>query len=87
MTLLLTDDGRVLSGLVTSENEHVVTIQALTELQTIEKEIVVDRRQTDRSPMPDGLLDKMSDVQVRDLIGYLRYPHQVALPITPASLR
>lgn len=86
MTLLLTDDGRVLSGLVTSENEHVVTIETLTDLQTIEKDSLVDRKQTDRSPMPDGLLDAMSDVQVRDLIGYLRHPHQVALPTTPASL-
>jgi hypothetical protein len=30
--------------------------------------------------MPDGLLDQLSEAQVRDLVAYLRHPTQVPLP-------
>jgi hypothetical protein len=30
--------------------------------------------------MPDGLLDQLSDPQIRDLVAYLRHPTQVPLP-------
>ena len=32
------------------------------------------------SLMPDGLLDKLSKEEVRDLVGYLASPQQVPLP-------
>ena len=80
MTMVSTDDGRIVSGLVKSENDRVIAIQTATELQTIEKDEVAFRKLTDKSPMPDGLLDALSDTEVRDLIGYLRHPSQVELP-------
>jgi hypothetical protein len=33
-----------------------------------------------QSLMPDGLLSKLSDDDVRDLVGYLMSPEQVPLP-------
>jgi hypothetical protein len=30
--------------------------------------------------MPDGLLEKLSQKQLRDLFGYLMHPQQVPLP-------
>jgi hypothetical protein len=33
-----------------------------------------------QSLMPDGLLSKLSDDDVRDLVGYLTSPDQVPLP-------
>ncbi|TWT54365.1 Cytochrome c [Rubripirellula amarantea] len=80
MTLLLLDDGRVVSGLVTSENDNAVTIQTATELITLDKELVVQRKVTDKSPMPDGLLDQLTETDIRDLIGYLKHPSQVSMP-------
>ena len=80
MTMLLTDDDRIISGLVISENDRVITMQTATEIQSIEKEEVVKRKVTDKSPMPAGLLDGLTDTEIRDLIGYLQHPTQVALP-------
>lgn len=80
MTLLLLEDGRIVSGLVTGENDNAITIQTATELVTLDKETVVQRKVTEKSPMPDGLLDQMSATEIRDLVGYLRHPSQVVLP-------
>lgn len=80
MTLILLDDDRIVSGLVTSENDQVITIQTATEVQTVEKDRVEMRKMTEKSPMPDGLLSNLSPSEVRDLIGYLQHPSQVSLP-------
>lgn len=80
MSVLLTDDGRVLNGLVTEESDRTLTMQTATENLTLDKEEIQSRRKTEKSPMPDGLLDTLTAEQVRDLIGYLRHPSQVPLP-------
>lgn len=80
MSILLLDDGRIINGLVTSETDRTMTVQSATELVTIEKELVTARKITEKSPMPDGLLETLSADEVRDLIGYLGHPVQVALP-------
>ncbi|MFN7450163.1 MAG: hypothetical protein ACK5RF_17925 [Pirellula sp.] len=36
-------------------------------------------KETTLSSMPDGLLNGLSKEQVRDLIGYLMHPNQVAM--------
>ncbi len=80
MSILLTDDDRIINGLVTSETDRTITVQTATELITIEKDVVVGRKLTEKSPMPDGLLETLSANEVRDLIGYLSHPTQVSLP-------
>lgn len=80
MSILLLDDGRIINGLITSETDRTMTVQSATELVTIEKELVTARKITEKSPMPDGLLETLTADEVRDLIGYLGHPVQVALP-------
>jgi len=80
MTILLTEDDRIINGLVTEETERTITIQTATELLTFDKNAIHSRKITEKSPMPDGLLDTLSAAQIRDLIGYLRHPSQVSLP-------
>ena len=80
MSVLLTDDDRILNGLVIDESERIITIQTATEQLTLDKDVIQSRKITEKSPMPDGLLDSLSAEQIRDLIGYLRHPTQVALP-------
>ena len=80
MSILLTDDNRVINGLVTGETQRTITVQTATELLTFDKETIELRKITEKSPMPDGLLDTLSDQQVRDLISYLQHPSQVPLP-------
>ena len=80
MTTIETIDGRTLNGLVVSQNDKTLTLQTQVELQTIPLREVVEMNKTPNSPMPDGLLDNLSETQIRNLIAYLMQPSQVRLP-------
>ncbi len=79
MTQMLTEDGRLITGLVTSETERTVSIRTATEALVFDKKSIQSQKITANSPMPDGIFDAMSDEQIRDLIGYLQHPTQVSL--------
>ena len=71
-TVLLTDDGRVLTGLVRSETAAAVVLATADGDVTVPAASVLERSESDKSMMPDGLLNPLSTEQVRDLVGYLR---------------
>lgn len=79
MTILLTSDGRSLSGLIVSKNDKVLVLQTQTAQETLPIDEVDETRETSLSPMPEGLMDKFSAAEIRDLIGYLMHPTQVGL--------
>ncbi|MCA9139880.1 MAG: c-type cytochrome [Planctomycetales bacterium] len=79
MTIVLTEDGRVLNGLVVAKNDKTMVIQTQSRKETIPIEDVKQTQETTLSPMPDGLLTSLTEAQVRDLIGYLMHPTQVEL--------
>jgi putative membrane-bound dehydrogenase-like protein len=79
MTLLQLDDGRVLSGLITKETDSAVTLKTINDLVVVAKEEIDQRKLSDLSLMPNGLLDPLSLEEVRDLIGYLASPSQVPI--------
>lgn len=79
MTKILTEDGRLITGLVTSETDRTVTLRTATESFVLDKQSITSRAITLQSPMPDGILDTLSEKQIRDLIGYLRHPTQVSI--------
>jgi len=80
LTVVLTVQGRVVSGIVIREDGKTLTLQTPTDRVIIPLADVEQRRRQTLSLMPDGMLQKMSDEQVRDLVGYLASPRQVALP-------
>ena len=80
MTIVVTEDGRSLNGLVVSKDDKKLVLRTDTELKTIPMDDIDEMKQTSLSPMPDGLLKKLSAAEVRDLIGYLMHPVQVELP-------
>jgi putative heme-binding domain-containing protein len=73
-------NGRVLTGLVAAQDATVVIVQTSNERVPVPRADVTSLVQLDVSMMPEGLLTPLSDVEVRDLIAYLRSPRQVALP-------
>jgi putative heme-binding domain-containing protein len=73
-------DGRVLSGIIAQENEYSVTVQTANELVVVPRDEIETSAPSDVSMMPDGLLDPLSEVDLRDLVGYLASPRQVPLP-------
>lgn len=76
-TLIQTTDGRTLSGLVLSENESTLTLLGTSTRDIIQKELVEERALSQKSFMPEGLLDELSNESIRDLVAYLRGEHQV----------
>jgi putative membrane-bound dehydrogenase-like protein len=71
MELVQTESGRVLTGLVVDETELAITIQTTNERVVLPKSEIEERALSKLSMMPDGLLQSLSNEQVRDLIGYL----------------
>jgi putative membrane-bound dehydrogenase-like protein len=71
-------DGRTVSGIVRKETPRTVTIRTLNEEVTIPTADIEKRVGTALSIMPDGLLDSLTEAEVRDLVGYLASPKQVA---------
>ena len=79
VTFTLTD-GRVVTGVISAADDRTVTVQ------TAQAAVVLDRRDVEeesvqqQSLMPDGLLSKLADGDVRDLVAYLMSADQVPLP-------
>ncbi len=77
-TVVLLDDGRVLTGLVTSKTENIVTMATQNETFRIVSDEIESIKQSSASTMPDGLLSQLTEDQVRDLFGYLQARQQVS---------
>ena len=71
VTVLELADGRVVQGVVVEENDLSLTMQMANARLTVPKSDVEARQQTSLSLMPDGLFDKLSDAELRDLMAYL----------------
>jgi len=56
-----------------------VEVQTATGKVTVDAEDIAAREASEMSLMPDGLLEAMSEEQVRDLIAYLMSPKQIPL--------
>lgn len=63
----------------------VVTVQTPNERVTISRSDVRTITPSNISMMPEGLLQQLSDRDVRDLVAYLRSPRQVPLPVISAG--
>ncbi len=79
LTVLATDDGRVVSGIVQRETDSALTVRTINDTVVVPKQSIEARQLSDKSMMPDGLLQPLKPDEVRDLIAYLGSPTQVAL--------
>lgn len=77
MQIVETMSGRIITGLVVSESKAAVTIQTVNEKIIVPTGEIESRVTSPLSMMPDGVLQKLSLEQVRDLIGYVAGPTQV----------
>ena len=75
-----TTRGRLVSGIVVEENERAVTVQTATERLVLAQKEIDQREQSSLSMMPEGLAEKMTFAELRDLVAYLRAKDQVPLP-------
>ena len=71
MTIFLLDDGRVVSGIVASENDRSVTIETTDGQLVLDKQTIARRKPTTVSLMPEGQLGPLGEQAVCDLVAYL----------------
>ena len=66
-------DGRVLTGLVVDENDRSLTLVDSNRQKTvIARDAIEDAKPSEVSLMPEGLLEKLPEPQIRDLFRYLQ---------------
>ena len=80
--VIVTQGGRVLTGLVKEETAQALTVMTANETIVLPKDEIEEMKPSDKSMMPDDLLKPLSDDDVRALAGYLASPRQVALLAT-----
>lgn len=73
-------DDRVVTGAVVERSDRTVTVQTAQERVTIDKQEIAATKLSTTSLMPDGLLQNLTEHQVRDLLAYLMHESQVSLP-------
>lgn len=80
VTFVHTNNGRVVTGIIQSEDDKLVVVQTQNERVRMLKSDIAERVPSKVSMMPEGLLAKLKDEEVRDLIAYLASRTQVPLP-------
>ncbi len=87
MSTVTTHRGQTFNGLIVEDSPRILTIQTQTDLQSIATQDIEEIRKTTLSPMPDGLLNGLSQADIRDLFAYLMHPHplpqQSESPLVP----
>jgi putative heme-binding domain-containing protein len=79
-TIIVTEDGRSIAGIVAEETPTSVTLQSPTERVTVGRDEIETRVLSPQSLMPENQLEQLAPEAARDLIAYLRHPTQVPLP-------
>jgi len=73
-------DGRVVQGVITEETPLLVAVQTPNETLRVPAGDIAGRKESGLSMMPEGLFDRLSGEELRDLVAYLGSPRQVGLP-------
>jgi putative heme-binding domain-containing protein len=71
LNVIATKNGRVISGIIRERSDKALVIQTANELVTLALEEVDELKESPVSMMPEGILEKLSDDEVRDLVAYL----------------
>jgi putative membrane-bound dehydrogenase-like protein len=71
VTVIVTEGGQVVTGLLDSESDGTVVLRTAEKTISIPKKEIAERKLADQSLMPTGLLDKMSEIEVIELLKFL----------------
>ena len=83
LSVIVLKDGRVLNGIVAAKTDKILTLQTAKERLSLELTEIDTVHASPQSLMPDGLLQPLTEQQIRDLVAYLTSPTQVPLPREP----
>jgi putative membrane-bound dehydrogenase-like protein len=71
LTVIATKDGRVLSGLIREQSTAAIVLQTANDRVVLSRDDVEEIKESTNSMMPEGLFDKMSMEELRDLVAHL----------------
>ena len=77
---LETTDGRSIQAILKQQDDKAVTVVTANETLVLPRKEIQSMTESQLSMMPEGLLQQMTDQEVRDLLYYLRGPAQAPLP-------
>jgi putative heme-binding domain-containing protein len=80
MSIVTTNDGRILTGTIVERAGNRITLQTATQPIVLANDDIESTRDSALSLMPEGQIGQMTREQVRDLIAYLSSNSQVRLP-------
>ncbi|WP_422926268.1 PVC-type heme-binding CxxCH protein [Singulisphaera sp. PoT] len=80
--IVSTTDGRVLTGILKNEDRDSITLVSANDVLTIPKAEIEERKQSDKSMMPDDLVTPLSNHEFRSLVTYMASSNQVPLLAT-----
>jgi putative membrane-bound dehydrogenase-like protein len=81
-TVIITMNGRLVTGVVSAEDDKVVTIRTATDTIVMPKEEIDERYLGDTSMMPEGQLTQFSEHEIVSLGAYLMGKSQVPILAT-----
>ena len=76
---VVTDGGRVLTGIITAEDDRSITLRSTTETIVLPKEEIEDSMTNDISMMPENQLQAFSQAEIASLFAYLQGKSQVSM--------
>ncbi len=85
VTNVATTDGRLVSGIIREQTDASLVLQTANERIVISREDVDAIKPSESSMMPEGLLERLSPQELRDLFAYLASKSQVAIPDQKAT--
>jgi putative membrane-bound dehydrogenase-like protein len=85
-SIIETEDGRIVTGIIKAQDDQSVTVQTPTELLVLPRAEIAKTRASELSMMPDNLLVQLSPDQVRGLVAYLASPQQAPILATPENV-
>jgi hypothetical protein len=86
-SVIVTTDGRVITGIVKARDDDALSVQTANELIVLPRDEVDQMQQSEQSMMPDDLLKQHSPHEVRSLVAYLASSGQVPMLATPDNLK
>lgn len=69
--IILTTEGRVITGLITEETDSAITVKTSTDTEIVPRDSIEEISISKNSFMPEGLLKQMSDREKIELFKYL----------------
>lgn len=86
-SVIVTDGGRVITGIIREETADALTLQTPTEIVVVPRAEIETNKLSDKSMMPDDQLKPFSKHELRSLAAYLALPGQVPMLATEENIK